>query len=193
MGVEFKRYTLNDKSEITIRPALMEDEQKIVELCESVTNEDYISLQATPTPLEIRQVFKFPDYFISLVTEHDGNIVGYGEIKKSPCQKKGELRIYTHKDYRGVGLGTSMMIMLLREATYEGLQKINLMVAAVNLPAVHLFRKFGFQVYRVTGEDPLLGRRNNAIYMHRILNKETDLQCIQCNQAILCESFLIEK
>jgi RimJ/RimL family protein N-acetyltransferase len=191
ISVECKRYNLNDSREITIRPVFKEEEPQLSDFCKSVTGEATKLIQGAPTPKEIKQVFRFPEYFISLVTEHDGNIIGYGEIKKSPCKKNGELRIFLRKEYQGVGLGTSMMIMLLREATFQGLQKINLRAAAVNLPAVHLFRKFGFQVDEVTTGKSVDGRLFETLYMHRLLNKETPPPCTQCSQALLEECFLI--
>lgn len=188
--MEYKRYNLNDSREITIRPVLNEEEHQLSEFCRSVTGEANRLIQGAPTPLEIRHVFRFPEYFISLVTEHEGDIIGYGEIKKSPCKKNGELRIFLSKAYQGVGLGTSMMIMLLREATFQRLQKINLRVAGVNLPAVHLFRKFGFQVDEVTTGISVDGRSFETLYMRRLLNKETPPPCAQCSHALIQECFI---
>ncbi len=190
INVEYKRYNLNDSREITIRPVFKEEEPQLSSFCRSVTGEANGLIQGAPTPHEIGQIFRFPEYFISLATEHDDKIIGYGEIKKSPCKKNGELRIFLSKEYQGVGLGTSMMIMLLREATFQGLQKINLKVAAVNLPAVHLFRKFGFQVDEVATGISVDGRRFETLYMHRLLNKETPPPCTQCSQALVEECFL---
>jgi ribosomal protein S18 acetylase RimI-like enzyme len=101
---------------------------------------------------KIDQKFMFPDYFINLVTEHNNSVVGFGDIQKDPQKKIGFLNIHIHKDFQGVGLGTAMMIILLKEATEQQLHHINLQVAAGNRRAIHLFRKFGFQEEQKKGE-----------------------------------------
>jgi ribosomal protein S18 acetylase RimI-like enzyme len=168
--MEKKSYTLNDGRQVNIRQLQSQDKESLIQLYSSL-NKSIIRLnQKPPLPLHIEQKFLFPDYFISLVTEHNGRIVGYGEIQKDPRKLNGELIIYIHPDYHRVGLGTAMMIIILKDATIQQLQKINLQVGAENRAAIRLFRKFGFQKHLSTKEIHH-GKEYDILYMDKTLTK----------------------
>jgi RimJ/RimL family protein N-acetyltransferase len=142
--MERKTYRLNDGREINLRPLQAEDRDQLVKLYSSMSEEQY-RWTGQQKKDKVEQKFMFPDYFINLVTEHNKKLIGFGDIQKDPKKKNGDLNIHIHKDFQGVGLGTAMMIVLLKEATEQKLRLINLQVAAGNRRAIHLFRKFGFQ------------------------------------------------
>ena len=86
----------------------------------------------------------------------------------------GDLNIYIHQDYQGAGLGTALMVMLLNAANEHSLHRINLEVVADNETAVHLFRKFGFNVEgrRVDAYKAQDGGLYDILLMGKTLNKE---------------------
>ena len=63
-----------------------------------------------------------------------------------------------------------MMIIVLKDATDQQLQKINLQVGAENRAAIRLFRKFGFQKHLSTKEKHH-GKEYDVLYMDKILTK----------------------
>lgn len=100
------------------------------------------------TPDRIRTWIDNRNNLISLVAEHDENIIGYAEIQKHTNQSlKGitDLNIYLHQDYHQQGLGTAMLIHLLNQAQQQNIHKVNLQVVADNHPAIRLFQKLGFE------------------------------------------------
>jgi ribosomal protein S18 acetylase RimI-like enzyme len=137
--MEQKAYTLNDGKKIKIRELSQSDKHGLSEFYSYLNEEDFAQLHP------ITDKFTYPDYFINMVIEHQNRIVGYGEIQKDPLQENGYLNIFIHHEFQGAGLGTALMIMLVKEATDEGLHNIHLEVDAENTRAIHLFRKFGFQ------------------------------------------------
>jgi ribosomal protein S18 acetylase RimI-like enzyme len=163
MVMEKKTYILNDGREVNIRPLRPRDKDQLIHL---LTDTSIEAAQNLLTLQQIEQKLQFPDYYISLVTEHDNKIFGYGEIQKDSQKQDGELTIHLHPDYQGVGLGTAMMIILLKDATEQQLQQINLQVANKNHAAIRLFRKFGFQQ-----EEKTQTREHDTLYMTRILKK----------------------
>jgi ribosomal protein S18 acetylase RimI-like enzyme len=166
--MEHKSYRLNDGREIHIRPLQDTDSDQINSFYRSLSPKSLKWVNA-PKPYQIYEIFRYPDYYISLVTIHDGIVVGYGEIIKDSMKRDGELTIHIHQDYQGVGLGTAMMIMLIKEATEHQLQCINLQVAADNTKAVRLFMKFGFQWHQTTQE--LYGEKElDTLHMKKVLN-----------------------
>jgi len=162
-----KSLTLNDGRTIKIRQLSSEDDRKLTDMFREMSEETTKGVKI-PSEKELFQKFRFPDYFISIVLEQDEKIVGYGEIMKDPKKENGELQIVINQDYQGVGLGTALMIMMLKEATDQGIRRIKLEVSADNRVAIHLFRKFGFQQ-----EEDVKGSKisSETLQFSRILNK----------------------
>ena len=167
--MEHKTYKLNDGREIDIRAIQSSDNAQLNQFYGSLS-EGALRWITPPTCDDLEQRFRYPDYFIGLVTVHDGNVCGYGEIIKDSEKYDGELQIHIHQDYQGVGLGTSMMIMLVKEATDQLLHGINLKVAAENTKAVHLFKKFGFQEMHST-QELYGGEKHDTLHMSKMLNR----------------------
>ena len=167
--MEHKTYKLNDGREIDIRAIQSSDNEQLNQFYSSLSDAA-LRWITPPTCDDLKQRFRYPDYFIGLVTVHGGSVCGYGEIIKDSEKYDGALQIHIHQDYQGVGLGTSMMIMLVKEATDHHLHSINLKVAAENTKAVHLFRKFGFQEMHST-QELYGGEKHDTLHMSKALNR----------------------
>lgn len=68
-----------------------------------------------------------------------------------------------HPHYQSRGLGQAMLLALMAQATERGLERATLEVRASNLPALSLYKKFGFKLagrrrgyYKQTLEDALI-------------------------------------
>lgn len=167
--MEQKTYTLNDGRPIQIRSLIQSDKDLLIRFYEVMSGEA-LRWSEAPSSNQVDNKFSYPDYYINLVVVHDGAIVGYGEILKDSGMRDGELTIHIHQDYRGAGLGTAMMIMLIKDATDLGLHSINLRVASGNTRAVHLFRKSGFHE-QYTKQEFYAGEMRDILYMVRLLNR----------------------
>lgn len=165
-----KELNLNDGRTIMIRQLEHDDREKLAKFYDD-SSEETAKRVKIPDNQELFQKFRFPDYYINVVTEYEENIVGYGEIMKDPEKENGELQIYIHQDFQGVGLGTAIMIILLKEATEEGIRQIYLDVSADNRIAIHLFRKFGFQQEKSILETDPSGEVSETLHMVRTLNR----------------------
>ena len=166
-GMEHKTYTLNDGREVHLRPLQPSDKKQLVQLYDSMSD-SALRWTKAPTGEQIEQIIQYPDYYISIVTEHGDRVIGHGEIKKDYEKRNGELNIHLHQDYHGVGLGTVMMIALMSDANEQDLHRINLQVAAENRKAVRLFRKFGFQ-QQSTIRETSRGTEHDAYLMSKVL------------------------
>ena len=73
-------------------------------------------------------------------------LIGDAEIVRNPGRSSstGTLGISIIEGYRGIGLGTEMMRILLEKAKEAGYRMVILDVYADNLRAIHLYEKFGF-------------------------------------------------
>ena len=84
------------------------------------------------------------DYNHLLVEEKDGRVVGY--VIYADIQGDAELlRIAVDKRYRRTGIGNKLMKDMISELVEAGTDRISLEVRAHNLPAIALYKKYGFE------------------------------------------------
>jgi RimJ/RimL family protein N-acetyltransferase len=86
---------------------------------------------------------------IMLLALYQDKIVGhlyvYQQAWNQRLRGNGELIIYLHQDYQGVGLGTAMMREAIELSKQKGLHRLALSVIADNHNAIKLYEKVGFQ------------------------------------------------
>jgi putative acetyltransferase len=169
------KVTLSDNRQVTIRTLEPEDKDKLHQMYRTMSEEALQYSMAPYTPDRIRSWIDNHHNLISLVAEDQNLIIGYGEIQKHVEPTKmgtSHLNIYLHQDYHHRGLGTAMLIHLLKQAQEHNIHKVNLEVVADNTPAVQLFKKHGFQAEgRIRDAFHKDGQYYDIIPMGKILNK----------------------
>ena len=84
-----------------------------------------------------------------LVAEVDGRVVGNIDItrRKNRLAHIANLGMAVHDDYQDRGIGTALMEAVLDMAdNWLNLKRVELDVYTDNLRAVHLYKKFGFEI-----------------------------------------------
>lgn len=83
---------------------------------------------------------------VRLVVTLGGIIIGSGEIRRGERRKRhvGEIGISVLQPYRGHGVGSELMRRLIRDAKRLGLRMLMLHCFENNVPALMLYKKFGF-------------------------------------------------
>jgi RimJ/RimL family protein N-acetyltransferase len=98
---------------------------------------------------------------IYLVAEEEGRIIGEINCKggeRWATQHIALIGMYIHKDWRGQGVGSTLMQHAIDWAKQSGLiTRLELLVYARNVSAIGMYEKHGFEVE---------GRRRRAIYQH---------------------------
>jgi putative acetyltransferase len=174
-----KTVALKDGKEVLIRKFLMDDKEKFVEMYESLSAEAvrWGMPPYTRERLEKGWLGNLQN-LISIVAFYGDKIVGHAQIFKFPqpqLKATGDLVIYLHQDFQGVGLGTAMLSKLIELAKKEGLHRIGLTVVADNKSAINLYKKFDFKIEGVKrdayfGED---GKYHDEVLMGLILANST--------------------
>ncbi len=94
-----------------------------------------------------------------LLAFHQNRVVGnlnvFQETWSERLKANGELIIYLHQEFHGVGLGTAMMREAIRVSRQKGLHRLALSVIADNRNAIKLYEKVGFQHEGLRREDYL--------------------------------------
>lgn len=177
MDVEKKRVRLKDGREVTIRFLTIDDKERLLKMFSSMSKEALRWSMAPYTREVIERWMKNIQNLVPLVAEHDSLIIGYASIFKFTHPRRkgiGDLLIYLHQDFHGVGLGTVMTEVLLELAKEHGIHKLSLYVVADNEIGVHLYEKFGFEIEgkmkdAFFGEDR---KYHEMLIMGKILNKD---------------------
>jgi RimJ/RimL family protein N-acetyltransferase len=147
--MEMWKVKLKDDREVTIRFLTVDDKDGLFHMFSSMSDK---ALEWSMAPYTIESIQRWIDNIknlIPLVAEYENKIVGYTSIYKFPHQRRkgiGDQLIYLHQNFHNVGLGTAMIEKLLQLAKKEGMHKIELYVVADNEVAIHLYRKFDFQI-----------------------------------------------
>lgn len=79
-----------------------------------------------------------------LVARMNNEIVGFAGIKVV-LDEADIMNIVVKKNYRNQGIGTLLLESLISLAKRLNLNSLSLEVSEENLPAIHLYQKFGFE------------------------------------------------
>ncbi len=161
--------TLKNGIRLTLRQAEVRDAEQLLAFVEQIAGE---SENITFGPGEFHMSIDEERVFLQqnaeasgslyLIAEVDNEIVGtltFNVGKRLRLQHAGEFGISVVRAYWNSGIGSHMLAYLLSWARQKGtIRKINLRVRVDNLPAIHLYEKYGFiQEGRITREFYLHG------------------------------------
>ena len=136
------------RNAVTIRAARADDCHDIYELyaCPGVVRNTlqlpYVSLDKRKAQLQNSGADNY-----ALVAELGGKVVGSIDIsrKRNRLAHVASLGMAVHDDYQNRGIGTELMKAALDMTdNWLNIRRIELDVYTDNLPAVHLYEKFGF-------------------------------------------------
>lgn len=87
--------------------------------------------------------------YVIYVYEEDGCVAGYASLSRYRDRKAFdtavEISIYIHRDYRGRGIGRSLMQETLAFAKEcEEIETVISLITSENVTSIHLHEKFGF-------------------------------------------------
>ena len=152
--------------EFTIRPAEIEDAEKISDLLDKVGVEN-IYIMSVPGERTVDQIKALvrqqnTDRSLLLVADNYGDIVGVLGIIGGMFKKIAhvvEIGMAIKKDFRNSGLGSTLFREAITWARKRGFYRLELGVLSTNYQAISLYKKFGFQEegvrksrYRIEGK-----------------------------------------
>jgi RimJ/RimL family protein N-acetyltransferase len=143
---------------VTLREAALSDAEGIIQYVQRLSEEPVSNIVISPGEFtltiaeEERRISEFAvsDNSLFLIAEVDGEIVGSLNCRGS--HRKAIRHVVTlgmsvDQDWRGQGIGTLLMSSAIQWAKETGfIKRIELMVFERNEVAIHLYRKFGFEV-----------------------------------------------
>jgi phosphinothricin acetyltransferase len=109
-----------------------------------------------------------------LVAERDGMVVGWGSLNQFNPRKAydhvADFSVYVERDWRGKGVGSSLLRALIARAKQLGYHKMVLSAFPWNALGMALYEKYGFRTVGIYREQGLLdGQWVDTIIMEKIL------------------------
>lgn len=145
--------------EITFRAPQISDAKEMRQFINAISKEKtYISKQGEQITLQeeekyVKDLLKATKDKKALMIQawHEGKLVGSADVR---CEEKASnhvsgLGISIKKEYRGHGLGTALLSIVIDQVKLH-LKSVNILILQVyapNKPAIHLYQKLGFQQY----------------------------------------------
>lgn len=134
---------------LTIRKAIVGDEEKVLKLVQEVLNLYGLNLNPDYEDLDITNI---PKYYTKNngdfeVIEYKGEIIGsYGiyKIDDETCELR---KMYLKREFQGLGLGNIMLENSMRLAINLNYKKIILQTNSVLYKAIKLYKKYGFEEF----------------------------------------------
>lgn len=137
---------------ISIRQISLEDIGAFHSCLDSVARErKYLGFTTAPSLEETRTslIKDMERDVIRLIALDGSKVVGWCQIKSGSWEgytHMSWLQMGVHKDYRGQGIGTALLSQALEKASCRGLERVELDVYASNLTAIHLYKKYRFEI-----------------------------------------------
>ncbi len=146
-----KTERMKDATEVTIRPLVMQDTDRLMEFYGSLPEEDrkYLKFDVTDRKVvvkRLRRVESGDD--IRIVAVHGGVIVASGALELSGeawSKHQGEIRVIVARPFQKRGLGTIMIRELYFIAVQNQIQTIVARMMRPQVGAQKIFRRLGFR------------------------------------------------
>jgi putative acetyltransferase len=138
---------------ITIQPIQPAHNNAIATIIKAAFDDFDIPKEGTvysdPTTNNLYQLFNVPKSYYGIVQNKQQQILGGGGIYPTsglPANTAELVKFYLHKSSRGLGIGHTLMQHLLVQAKQLGYTQVYLESFPELTAAIHLYKKFGFEV-----------------------------------------------
>ena len=145
-----KQVKLEDGQRIIIRPLIPQDESALIEFFRSIPEEDLLYLRDDIKDHEvIKHWCKNVNYeeTLPLIADIEGKIIGDATLHQEKRGWKshiGTIRVVIHPQYRGRGIGRTLVQELIQVALDIGLVKLDAEFMAEQTRQIAIFEKLGF-------------------------------------------------
>ncbi len=159
----FRKFvTLNNGRRVLLRPLLEEDHKLLFDLFHEASEDDTRFLKdEVKEPIVVERWIANLNYdrVMPLVAFCDGRIVGDCAVYlgTKSARHVGEIRIFLAQDFRGVGLGSKMILEMCDVCKKRGLWFLKAEVILEHAKVVKAFRRLGFDL-RCTLDDYFMRR-----------------------------------
>jgi L-amino acid N-acyltransferase YncA len=165
---------------LTVRHATLEDTESILRIYNQGI-EDRIATLETETKDSSYMEAWFHDHqgrFSVLVAEKEGKVIGWASLNpySHRCAYKGvaDLSVYIDRNYRGQGVGSTLLEALEKAAKEQEFYKIVLFTFPFNQGGQGLYQKMGYRQVGVFEKQGVMdGELIDVMIMEKLLSAES--------------------
>jgi ribosomal protein S18 acetylase RimI-like enzyme len=167
-------WELEDGTEVTVRPMVKEDRDKLAEFFKRIPDQELRVLKDDVTGgTVIDQWAQSLDYdrVLPLVVEIGGRIIADATLhrrRQGWRRHLGGVRVVVDPEFRHRGLASRLLAELAEVASREGLMRLYVELPADDKPAIELFRARGFKEVARFGDYILdrKGKYHDLVVLH---------------------------
>ncbi len=143
--------TLEDGTQVTLRPLLKDDEAALAEYFNSLPTGDRLCIRRDVTDPQVIESWIYSldyDNVLPLLALKDGKVVGDATLHFNTIRwtrHQGEVHLTTDPQYRVKGLGSLLIQHLMDVARQLGLEQLTAEIPPVLDKAFHFFEKLDFK------------------------------------------------
>lgn len=146
-----EQFTTKNGQKVLFRPVQSNDTEMLWRMFSTLSEKSLSNLVPPFTRERVGSWTSNIDYnkVLAIVAVAQEIIVARASLKFNPQEifkHKAELAIAVHDDYQNIGIGSALIEHLLKIARKRKLTKVWLDVRATNEPAIHVYRKVGFEL-----------------------------------------------
>jgi acetyltransferase len=154
-----------DRTKVTIRPILPEDEALLVKFHQVLSEESVLMRYLKPMMLQERVMHErlarlsHVDYdreiaLVAETTDDQGEplIMGIIRLSRIHATNEARLSILVGDPYQGIGLGGELVRRAVEVAKSEGMSRLSAVLTADNQRMINIFEKLGFIVQPIENE-----------------------------------------
>jgi acetyltransferase len=169
------KWTAKDKTEVTIRPILPEDETLLVKLHKELSDISVYMRYLHPMMLQDRILHErlaricHCDYdrdlpLVADREEADGthSILGVGRLSRMPGSRDARVSVLVGDPYQGLGLGKELIRRVVEVSKSEKLNSLEALLTVDNKPMQHIFESLGFTITPLDQEKLVAARLKMA-------------------------------
>ncbi|GKQ43009.1 N-acetyltransferase [Companilactobacillus sp. RD055328] len=144
--------------ELIIREAIPDDANDLIEFYKMIQGYSYVETTDIPNDIEgfkhnLSMIFESPLHSIILAL-NDNEIIGFSNVDN------GELGIVVNQDFWHFGVGTELMFDTVDWFVNNSeLPELKLEVYQENIPAIGLYKKFGFESVKETDKTIIMNKK----------------------------------
>jgi L-amino acid N-acyltransferase YncA len=145
-----KEVTLREGTKVILRPMTRDDEQAVYQFYNSLSEESRRYLRSDVKNRKIiAQWMREMNYdrALPILAEHDGMVVASSTLHRQTFgwgRHVGEVRIVIGDDFRGRGLGSTLLREVYGIAAQSGLRKLVARVVTARAEVIRAFEKSGY-------------------------------------------------
>lgn len=141
-----------EKKTVSFRIALMEDWFRIIDIYNQSVNETGKTADTDPQTVESKNGWlkdHLDEKYPIIIAEINGQMVGWCSLSKYRPGRKAlastaEISYYLDKQYRGSGIGTSLIEEAISYAKDHGIKNLMAVLLDINEASSRILTKFGF-------------------------------------------------